>query len=50
MESEPKVQFDDTSTAFSYKSDRQLKKANFVFTVVNNPVMSALSTTLRNMP
>ena len=46
MESEPKVQFDDTSTAFSYKSDSQLKKANFVFTVVNNPTMSAISTTL----
>lgn len=46
MESDPKVQFDDTSTAFSYKSDRQLRKANFVFTVVNNPAMSAVSTTL----
>lgn len=46
MEIEPRVQFDDTSTAFSYKSDRQLKKANFVFSVVNNPVMSAISTTL----
>jgi proline dehydrogenase len=46
MESEPKVHFDDTSTAFSYKTDWQLRKANFVFTVVNNPTISAISTTL----
>jgi len=46
MEIEPRVQFDDTSTAFSYKSDRQLKKANFIFTVVNNPAISAIATTL----
>ncbi|HMJ70048.1 MAG TPA: proline dehydrogenase family protein [Cyclobacteriaceae bacterium] len=46
MEIEPRVQFDDTGTAFSYKSDRQLRKANFIFTVVNNPVMSAIATRL----
>lgn len=46
MEIEPRVQFDDTRTAFSYKSDSQLKKANFIFTVVNNPAISAVATTL----
>lgn len=46
MEIEPRVQFDDTSTAFSYKSDRQLKKANFIFTLVNHPSISSVATTL----
>ncbi|HEX8061391.1 MAG TPA: proline dehydrogenase family protein [Cyclobacteriaceae bacterium] len=46
MEIEPRVQFDDTSTAFSYKSNQQLKKANFIFTTVNNPVISAMATTM----
>src|SRR5436190_5529693 len=38
------VKFDDTATAFSYKSDRELRKANFIFTVVNNPIISRLAT------
>lgn len=46
MEIEPEVQFDDTQIAFSYKSDQQLKKANFIFTVVNNPFISGLATSL----
>lgn len=46
MEIEPRVQFDDTSTAFSYKTDSQLRKANFIFTLVNNPAISAVATTL----
>ncbi|MEI9918637.1 MAG: proline dehydrogenase family protein [Bacteroidota bacterium] len=46
MEIEPRVQFDDTSTAFSYKSDRQLRKANFIFTLVNNPAISSVATTI----
>src|ERR1044071_6600656 len=46
MEIEPRVQFVDTGTAFSYKSNQQLKKANFIFTVVNNPLISAVATTL----
>jgi proline dehydrogenase len=40
----PPVKFDDTATAFSYKSDGELRKANFIFTVVNNPVISRLAT------
>jgi proline dehydrogenase len=46
MEIEPRVQFDDTGTAFSYKSNRQLRKANFIFTLVNNPAISYIATTL----
>jgi proline dehydrogenase len=46
MEIEPEAHFDDTQIAFSYKSDRQLKKANLIFTIVNNPTMSSLATGL----
>ena len=44
MEIEPKVHFDDTATAFSYKSDRELKKAHFIFSLVNHPFISNLAT------
>ena len=44
MEIDPLVKFDDTETAFQYKSDRELRKANFIFTVVNHPFISRLST------
>lgn len=44
MEIQPEISFEDTATAFSYKSTKALRKANFVFTVVNHPIVSALST------
>jgi proline dehydrogenase len=44
MESEPKISFEDTSIAFSYKSDAELKKAHFIFSLVNHPWISALAT------
>jgi proline dehydrogenase len=44
MAAENKLSFDDTSVAFSYKSDAALKKANFIFTLVNNPIISAVAT------
>ncbi len=44
MDVEPKVQFEDTGIAFSYKSDAELKKANFIFTLVNNPIISNVAT------
>ncbi len=43
METIPTIQFDDTAVAFSYKSDRELKKANFIFSLVNNPMMSSIA-------
>ncbi len=38
------ISFDDTSIAFEAKNTKALKKANFLFSVVNNPLMSSLST------
>lgn len=46
MESEPKISFEDTSVAFSYKSDGELKKAHFIFSLVNHPWISAMATGL----
>jgi proline dehydrogenase len=46
METVPPVIFTDTEVAFSYKSDRELKKANFIFSIVNHPAISALATRL----
>jgi proline dehydrogenase len=38
------ISFEDTSVAFSYKSTNELKKANFIFSLVNHPWVSALAT------
>ncbi len=43
------VHFDDTAVAFSYKSDSELKKANLIFSLVNNPVISAIARGLAKM-
>lgn len=45
MEAFPKISFDDTATAFSYKSDNELKKANFIFSLINHPWVSAAAIT-----
>ena len=44
MKSEPRISFEDTSVAFSYKSDAELKKAHFIFSLVNHPSISGLAT------
>ena len=44
MESEPKISFDNTAVAFRYKSDKELKKAHFIFSLVNHPWISSLAT------
>lgn len=44
MEIEPNVSFDDTAVAFAYKSDAALRKANFIFSLVNHPWISFLAT------
>lgn len=49
MESDPKISFDDTAIAFSYKSDRELKKAHFIFSLVNNPWVSSAATRLAKL-
>jgi proline dehydrogenase len=45
MDSSP-LRFDDTQVAFSYKSDSELRKANLIFSIVNNPATSAVATSL----
>lgn len=44
MEIRPTVSFEDTAVAFKYKSNAQLRKANFIFTIVNHPFISSLAT------
>lgn len=46
MEIRPQIQFDNTEVAFSYKSDRELRKANFIFSLVNHPWISSIATGL----
>lgn len=46
MEAEPNISFENTSVAFSYKSTTALKKANFIFTLVGHPWVSAIVTSL----
>jgi len=36
------ISFVDTSIAFSYKSDKELKKSHLLFSSINNPVLSKL--------
>jgi proline dehydrogenase len=41
MNAAPNITFEDTSIAFKYKSDNALKKAQFIFSLINHPWMSA---------
>ncbi|MEJ1238843.1 proline dehydrogenase family protein [Chryseolinea sp. T2] len=44
MTKEAAGSFEDTEIAFRYKSNAAIRKANFIFSVVNHPWMSALAT------
>ena len=44
MKPYPNVSFEDTEVAFAYKSDADLRKANFIFSLVNHPWISAMAT------
>jgi len=44
MNSQHSVSFNDTSIAFSSKSDRQLKKLHFIFGIMNYPLLVNLGT------
>ena len=44
MEAEPRISFEDTKVAFLYKDDAALRKANFIFSLVNHPWISAIAT------
>lgn len=46
MDSRPEISFEDTAVAFSYKDDAGLRKANFIFSLVNHPWISFLATGL----
>ena len=44
MTKEAAGSFEDTEIAFRYKSNAAIRKADFIFSVVNHPWMSALAT------
>lgn len=44
MEQAHKITFEDTAIAFEYKSDKALRKAHFIFSLVNHPWISAFAT------
>jgi proline dehydrogenase len=46
MQVDSKISFEDTSVAFSYKTTRELRKANLIFSLVNHPWISAMATGL----
>jgi proline dehydrogenase len=43
MDAEPQISFEDTSVAFKYKSNAALRKAHFIFSLINHPWMSAIA-------
>ena len=40
-----KISFEDTRTAFANKTDRELKLANFLFSIINSPIVARISQT-----
>ena len=44
MESHPLISFDNTENAFEYKTDKQLKKANFLFKTMGYDLLVKLGT------
>ncbi len=42
-ESVSEISFDDTSVAFSYKSNRELRKAHFIFSMVKHPGLASVA-------
>ena len=46
MESYPVISFDNTEFAFEYKSDKQLKKARFIFSLMGKPWLVKIGTRL----
>ena len=46
MDTVPNISFEDTSVAFKYKSNVALRKANFIFALINHPWISAIVITM----
>jgi proline dehydrogenase len=44
MDQRPNISFEDTSVAFTYKSNKELRRANLIFSLVNHPWISAAAT------
>ncbi len=44
METRPQISFEDTEVAFRYKDNAALRKANFIFSLVNHPWISSIAT------
>src|SRR6185369_11809334 len=44
MQAQPEISFDNTEIAFAYKSDKELKQANFLFSVMGKPWLVKLGT------
>ncbi len=44
MESHPQISFENTEFAFAYKSDKQLKKARFLFSLMAKPWLVKMAT------
>jgi proline dehydrogenase len=42
MDTAPNISFEDTSIAFKYKSNIALRKASFIFSLINHPWISAI--------
>jgi proline dehydrogenase len=43
MDAERQISFEDTAVAFKYKSNAALRKAHFIFSLINHPWMSAIA-------
>ena len=44
IQSDPAISFDNTENAFAYKTDKQLKKANFLFSSMSRTWLVKLGT------
>ncbi len=46
MDAMPNISFEDTSVAFKYKSNAALRKAHFIFSLINHPWISTIAINL----
>src|SRR6185436_10566898 len=46
MQVQPEISFDNTEIAFAHKSDKELKQANFLFSVMGKPWLVKLGTSI----
>src|SRR6187549_2162324 len=46
MQVQPEISFDNTEIAFAYKSNKELKQANFLFSVMGKPWLVKLGTSI----